>query len=111
MSTVAQIETHRAALQATPARPDAELTLAPPASAGERAQWLYREAQAVSLEQVKALQVSLAATQELAREIAGAGELFGPGLHAFATRFAEELFWRAKTLDGLAERRRAAVLG
>ena len=110
MSKVAQIETHRAALPA-PSRAEPELTLAPPVSAGERARWLYHEARSVSLEQVKALQASLAATQELLQQVSDAGELFAPGLHAFAARFAEELFWRARTLDGLAERHRAAVSG
>ncbi len=111
MSKVAQIEARRAALQAAPLRAEPELTLVPPVSAGDRAQRLFREARSVSLEQVKALQASLAATHELAEQVADAGELFAPGLHAFAARFAEELFWRAKTLDGLAERHRAAVMG
>ena len=106
MTKVAHIETHR---PAPAARAAPQLTLAPVPQPGERAQRLYAEARTISLEHLAALQAAVTATHDLAQQVVDAGDLYGPGLQDFAGRLAEELFWRAKTLEALAQRQADAV--
>lgn len=108
MSKVARIEPHRAAL--VPARAEPELSIVRAAAPGQRAQQLLAEARAVSLEHVAALQAAIAVTRELAQEVVDAGDLYAPGLQHLAGRLTEELFWRGKTLAGLAQRQSEAAL-
>ena len=108
VSKVARIDRPRS-VELAPARREPELTLVPPATPGERARRLYAEARSVSLEHLADLQASLALTRELVQSVADSGELYAPGVRAFTSRFAEELFWRAKTLESLAERHRAST--
>lgn len=46
-----------------------------------------------------------------AQGVVDGGDLYAASLQDFARRLAEELFWRAKTLQALTERQRAAALG
>lgn len=107
MSKIARIETRRTAIVAARAEP--ELSLVRAVAPGERAQQLLAEARTVSLEHLAALQAALAVTRELAQELVEAGEVYGPGLEDFAGRLAEDLFWRAKSLEALAARQSEAA--
>lgn len=91
------------------AKPDPELSLVAAAPAAERARQLMAQAKAVSLEHIAALQASLAQTQALAEAVVQGGDLYAPGLHDFSRRMAEDLLWRARTLEALAERQRDAA--
>ena len=88
-------------------KPDISLVEAPPP--GVKARQLLQEARRASVEHVAALETALAAARELSEAIVEAGDLYAPGLHAFATRLSEELFWRSKTLSALALKQRALV--
>ena|SRR5215469_16080571 len=103
MTEVAQIETHRAT-RALASRAEAELGLVAPELAGARAIRLFHEARAASLEHLIELQGALAETHNRAQAVVEAGDLYSVGLHDFARRLTEELFWRGKTLAGLIER-------
>jgi hypothetical protein len=91
------------------ANAEAELTLVAAAPAAERARQLMAQAKAVSLEHIEALKTSLAQTQALADAVVQGGDLYAPGLHDFSRRLAEDLLWRARTLEALAERQRDAA--
>jgi hypothetical protein len=103
MTKVAQIGTHRAATVSA-ARAEPELSLVPVAAPGERALQLFTEARSISLEHLAALQAAIVGTRDLADEVVAAGDLYAVGLQDFARRLSEELFWRAKALEALAER-------
>ena len=79
------------------------------AAAGERARQLLAQARMVSLEHLKALQQAVAEAQVLSEAVVQGGDLYTPGLHDFAKRFADDLLWRAKTLEALTERQRIAA--
>ena len=110
MTKVAKIEAHRPS-KSMSARGEPELSLVPPASAGERARRLFNEARSISVEHLAALQEAIDETRGLALEVVDAGDLYGAGLQDFARRLAEELFWRGKSLQALAERQRVAAFG
>ena len=90
-------------------RTEPELALVDPATAGDRARQLLAQARSVSLEHLKALQDALAEAQALSEAVVQGGDLYTPGLHDFARRLAEDLRWRAVTLEALTERQRAAA--
>jgi hypothetical protein len=90
------------------AKSDAETAFAA-APAAERARRLLAQAKAVSLEHLEALHASLAQTRALAEAVVQGGELYGPGLHDFTRRMAEDLLWRERTLEALTERQRDAA--
>jgi hypothetical protein len=94
-----------------PVRAERALTLVAPAPAGERAHRLHMEAKRISLEHLQALQAALAQTHDLTQAVVDGGDLYVPGLHAFARQLAEELFWRGKTLEALGQRQRLAAAG
>jgi hypothetical protein len=93
------------------ARSEPELNLVPTTPAGERARQLLLQAKAVSLEHLQALEDALVQARTLSEAVVEAGDLYGPGLHDFAKRLAEELSYREKTLEALTERQRAAARG
>lgn len=90
-------------------RSEPELTIVGPASAGDRARQLLAQARGVSLEHLKLLQDALAEAQALSEAVVQGGDLYTPGLHDFARRLAEDLRWRAGTLEALTERQRIAA--
>jgi hypothetical protein len=90
-------------------RTEPELSLVTPESAGERARQLLAQARSISLEHLKALQDALAEAQALSEAVVQGGDLYTPGLHDFARRLAEDLRWRAGTLQALTERQRIAA--
>jgi hypothetical protein len=90
-------------------RTDPELNLVNAAPAGERARQLLAQARSVSLEHLKALQDTLAEAQALSEAVVQGGDLYTPGLHDFARRLAEDIRWRAGTLEALTERQRIAA--
>jgi hypothetical protein len=90
-------------------RTELELSHVTPDSAGERARLLLAQAKSVSLEHLKALQDVLAEAQALSEGVVQGGDLYTPGLHDFARRLAEDLRWRAGTLEALTERQRVAA--
>ena len=113
MSMVAHIDARRAqrALPApvAPAPVEIEVALPPAALVGEQARRLFLDARAVSLEHVRALQLAIAQTRVLAQTLVDSGDLYVVGLHDFAGRLAQELFWRGKSLEALTERQRIAA--
>jgi hypothetical protein len=72
--------------------------------AGLRARQLFEDAQAASLEHLRALDLAIATVRELSDEIVRGGELYAPGLRELARNLAEDLFWKAKTLALLSQR-------
>ena len=88
-------------------KPDISLVETPPP--GLRARRLLQEARRASVEQIAALESALASARQLSDDIVEAGDLYAPGLHAFAERLGEELFWRSKTLSALALKQQALV--
>lgn len=102
----------RASAPSTPAnlaRPAIGLVSPPPA--GLRARQLFQEARRASLEHVGALQAAMASVQLLLDDVVEAGEVYTPGLGAFAARLAEDLFWKSKNLETLATAHRLQVEG
>jgi hypothetical protein len=95
-----------AAALATRAEP--ELSLVPATPAGDRARQLMLEARAAALEHLEALRQSSEETRTLAKAVGYGGDLYTVGLQDFARRMAEDLEWRAKTLEALIERQREA---
>ena len=90
-------------------RTEPELSVVSPASAGDRARQLLVQARSVSLEHLQALQDALAQAQALSEAVVQGGDLYTPGLHDFTRRLAEDLRWRAGTLEALTERQRIAA--
>jgi len=84
--------------------------VAPPA-AGLRARQLLREAKKAALEHVGALQSALIVVQALLDDIIEGDDIYGPGLGEFAGRLREDLFWRSKNLESLAQKQRLQVEG
>ncbi len=87
------------------------IALAPSPPPGLKARQLFAEAQKASLEHVATLQAAVNTVRELLDDVVAGGEIYAPGLAEFASRLAEELFWRSKNLERLAERQRDRVEG
>jgi hypothetical protein len=90
-------------------RPAIGLVSPPPA--GLRARQLFQEARRASLDHVGALQDAMASVQQLLGDVVEGGEVYTPGLNAFAARLAEDLFWKSKTLGMLANAHKVQVEG
>ena len=69
-----------------------------PESTAERVQRLQREARALALEQVEALEVALMQAAVIAREIANGGDAYPVGARELASRLAEDLPSKAETI-------------
>ena len=93
----------------TPARPAIGL-VAPPAP-GLRARQLLLEAKKASLEHVSAIQFALIGVQALLDDVIEGGDVYSPGLSEFAGRLREDLFWKSKTLESLAQKQRLQIEG
>jgi hypothetical protein len=76
---------------------------------GLKARQLYQEAKKASLEHVSALQSAIGTVETLLDDVVEGGEIYAPGLSDFAGRLKEELFWKAKTLEALAQKQRVRV--
>jgi hypothetical protein len=72
--------------------------------AGLRARQLFKDAQVASLEHLRTLESAIATVRELSDEIVRGGDLYAPGLRELARTLAEDLFWKAKTLELLSQR-------
>jgi hypothetical protein len=81
--------------------PELALVETPP---GTRALKLYEEARKVSLDQLRLLADAIAETRALAEGVLDGGDLYAPGVRDFAERLADELLWRGKSLEALAQR-------
>lgn len=88
-----------------PARPDLRLVqsevydfMKPPETTAERVRRLQREARALALEQVEALETALIQAAGLAREIAEGGDAYPVGAREIASRLAEDLPSKAETI-------------
>jgi hypothetical protein len=92
-----------------PARAVIEL-VAPPRP-GLKARQLFHEAEKASLEHVIALQSAVEAVQALLEDVVEGGGIYAPGLGEFAGRLKEDLFWKSKTLESLAQKQRLRVAG
>lgn len=71
---------------------------------GLKALRLYEEARRVSLDQLRLLADAIAETRSLAEGVLEGGDLYAPGVRDLAERLAEELLWRGKSLEALAQR-------
>jgi hypothetical protein len=85
-------------------RPAVLLGLVETPPAGLKARQLFEDARAASLEQLRALELAIATVRALSDEIVRGGELYAPGLRELARTLAEDLFWKAKTLELLSLR-------
>jgi hypothetical protein len=85
------------------------IALVEPASAAIKALQLYREAKRASLDHIDQLISAVDSARILANELVVGGDLYGPGLHDMASRLSEELLWKGRTLQVLAQRRREAI--
>ena len=91
----------------TPAAPRAlELVETPPSV---RAQQLYEEAKVAALEHLTRLEAAMEDLRELADAVIDGGELYSPGVHDFARQLSEELLWKTKTFQALAQRQGETV--
>ena len=79
-------------------------TRPPTETAAVRARRLYDEARGAALEQVVAVEASLARVIELAGEIAEGGDVYPVGVRDLCRRMADELAARSATLESLAQR-------
>jgi hypothetical protein len=86
------------------------LALVEPTAPGVKALQLYREARRASLDHVDELVLAVERAQALADELVAGGDLYGPGLHDLARRLSEDLRWKGRTLQVLAQRQRDAVV-
>ena len=89
--------------------PPTVLSLVAPPPAGARAQQLFAEARAISIEHLAETAHAMAQLRGLLESVGEASDLYVPGLQAFAARLAEDLFWRSKSFEALIEQQRAAV--
>lgn len=85
------------------------IALVDPAPPAVKARRLYQEAKRVSLEHVDELVSAVDRARTLADELVAGGDLYGPGLHDLAERLREELLWKGRTLQVLAQRQREAA--
>jgi hypothetical protein len=92
-----------------PERAEAQLALAPALPPAERARRLMADARAASSEHLDALQAAIGTVIALSQEVVAGGGLYDAGLNDFARRMAEDLLWRAKTLEALSVRQRLAA--
>jgi hypothetical protein len=109
LKTKALVRVAEPSARASLARP--AIGLVSPAPAGLRARQLLQEARRASLDHVGALQDALASVQHLLDDVVEGGEVYTPGLGAFAARLTEDLFWKSKTLETLASAHRLQVEG
>ncbi|HEY3799168.1 MAG TPA: hypothetical protein VGL58_12510 [Caulobacteraceae bacterium] len=72
--------------------------------AGPRARQLFEEARLTSLEHLRALDLAIVTVRDLSMEIVRGGDLYAPGLRELARNLAEDLFWKARTLELLSQR-------
>jgi hypothetical protein len=85
------------------------LALVEPTTPGVKALQLYQEARRASFEHVDELVSAVERARTLAEELVAGGDLYGPGLHDMARRLSEELLWKGRTLQVLAQRQREAA--
>jgi hypothetical protein len=92
-----------------PARP--VIGLVAPPQPGLKARQLLREARKASLDHVGELQSAIGLVRSLLEDVVEGGEVYAPGLSEFAVRLSDDLFWRSKTLEMLAQRQRLRLEG
>lgn len=85
------------------------LSLVEPPPAGARARRLFEEARVISLEHLAGVAATMTALRDQLQTVVEAGELYDTGLHAFAERLSEDLFWRGKSFALLVERQRQST--
>lgn len=94
-----------------PARPELRLVEAevydlmkPPETTADRVKRLQREARALALEEVEALERALMEAARLAKEIAEGGDAYPVGAREIASRLAEDLPSKAETIKAIVSR-------
>ncbi len=75
-----------------------------PDSPAARASRLYAEAREAAMEQVRHLELGLAAAITLAAEIAEGGDVYPAGVRDLCRRLSEDLNQRSQTLEAIAQR-------
>ena len=91
-------------------RPEPELALVPPAAAAVRARQLMAEARAAALDHLAELTSAMDAARVLADSVVADGDLYSVGVRELASRLAEDLLWRGRSLQALAGRERLGQL-
>ena len=79
-------------------------------SPGERARVLMREARGAALEQLETLEAAIQVVRDLALDVTVGADAYGVGVRDLASRLAEDLLWRGKSLAALTARERAGLL-
>jgi hypothetical protein len=92
-----------------PAR--ATIGLVAPPQPGLRVRQLFQEARKASLDHIGEVQSAMALVQVLLDDVVEGGAVYAPGLTDFAVRLKEDLFWRSKSLEALAQRQRLHAEG
>lgn len=95
-----------------PSKPDLRLVaesevydlMKPPATTAERVKRLQKEARALALEEVEALERLLVVAAEKAREIAEGGDAYPVGAREIASRLADDLPMKAETIKAIVSR-------
>lgn len=88
----------RPTLHVVPADPPENETVA------AKVRRLQAEARSLAKDHVRALTQALADVEEMAREIAAAGDAYAPGVPDFARRLADDCANRAQTLTAINSR-------
>ena len=57
-----------------------------------------------AVDHLRDLELAIAAVRDLSDEVVRGGDLYPPGLRELARTLAEDLFWKAKTLELLSRR-------
>jgi hypothetical protein len=100
----AQTREKAAAVPSTSGRAPTILSLVEPPPAAARARQLFVEARAISREHLTEVSAAMTVLRERLEAVVEAGELYAPGVHDFAERLSEELFWRLKSFEALTQR-------
>jgi hypothetical protein len=85
------------------------IALVEPAPPARRALQLYQEAKRASRDHIDELVSAIDSVRTLADALVAGGDLYAPGLHDLARRLSEDLLWKGRTLQVLAQRQREAV--
>lgn len=85
------------------------IALVEPATPAVKALQLYQEAKRASLDHTDQLVSAIERARTLAEELVASGDLYAPGLRDLARRLNEDLLWKGRTLQVLAQRQRDAA--
>jgi hypothetical protein len=80
------------------------LGLVEPSPPALKARQLFEEARAASQEHLQSLGLAMERVRELAAAVVEGGDLYAPGVRELARQLDEDLLWKSRTLQALAQR-------